>query len=89
MVANAKSRSSIEYLSGIDEMVAIDYSGGDVTLATIPRSLSCNAAGNVVMRMAKGSTDVTRYMNAGVDYPWAVKIIRQTNTTATGLVAGY
>jgi len=90
MVANKVSRNSIEYIAGLRSMVALDYSAGDVTLATVSRSLSCNTFGTVVMRLEGDSADVTRYMIAGIDYPWAVKIIRNVGTTASmGLVAGY
>jgi hypothetical protein len=90
MVANKTSRSSVEFLAGIQDMIAIDYSGGDVTLARVSRSLGCNVSGTVVMRLEGGSADVTRYMNAGQDYPWNVKIVRNSGTTASmGLYAGY
>lgn len=90
MVANTVSPNSIQSLGGLDAMVAVDYSGGDVTLDVVSRSLSCNTSGIVVMRLAGQSVDVTRYMNAGQDYPWHVKIVRNSGTTASmGIVAGY
>lgn len=90
MVASPVAKGSIEGISSISRMVAIDYSGGDVTLATVSRTLSCNTAGTVVLRCAGDSADVTRTMLAGVDYAWAVKLVRNSGTTASmGLVAGY
>lgn len=90
MVGNIVARGSVEALSGLRSMVAIDYSGGDVTLAVTSRSLSSNTGGTVVMRLSGDSADVTRYMNPGQDYAWHVKIIRNSGTTASmGLYAGY
>lgn len=90
MVAKPVSRSSVEYLAGLTSMVAVDYSAGDATLTRSSRSLSCNTAGTVVMRMEGDTADITRYMLAGVDYPWSVKIVRNSGTTASmGIVAGY
>ena len=90
MAANPISKNSVEAISSITRNVAIDYSGGDQTLAVVSRSLSANVAGTVVLQMANDSSNVTRYMQAGIDYPWAVKIIRNSGTTAgMGLVAGY
>ena len=90
MVAKTVSKGSIEFLGGLTDMVAVDYSGGDATLTRPSRSLSCNVAGTVVLRMENGSADVTRYMNAGQDYPWNVRIVRNSGTTASmGIVAGY
>lgn len=90
MVANPVSRTSIQYISGLTKSVAVDYSSGDATLAVISRSLSCNVAGTVVLRMADDTVDITRYMQAGIDYPWAVKVVRNAGTTAgMGLNAGY
>lgn len=90
MVANTISKSSVQYLSGLTSMVAVDYSAGDATLAKVSRSLSCNVEGTVVMRLADDSADVTRYMMAGIDYPWAVKIVRNSGTTASMVIyAGY
>lgn len=90
MVANPISKNSVQYIAGLTKNVAVDYSGGDQTLAVVSRSLSANVAGTVVLRMADDTADITRYMQAGIDYPWAVKLIRNSGTTAgMGLVAGY
>lgn len=90
MVAKPVSRSSVEYLSGLTSMIAVDYSSADVTLTRPSRSLSCNVEGTVVMRMEGDSADVTRYMLAGIDYPWSVRIVRNSGTTASmGIYAGY
>lgn len=90
MVANPVSKNSIQYIAGLTRSVAVDYSSSDVTLTVISRSLSCNVAGTVVLRMADDTADITRYMQAGIDYPWAVKIVRNSGTTAgMGINAGY
>jgi hypothetical protein len=90
MVANPVSKNSIQYIAGLTRSVAVDYSGGDVNLAVVSRSLSCNVAGTVVLRMADDTADITRYMLAGVDYPWAVKTVKNAGTTVgMGINAGY
>ena len=66
--------------SGVWRQVAVDYSSGN---ATVPVSdgLSCNVAGTVVFLDGAGNS-VTRYMNAGVDYPWSVTQVNNSGTTA-------
>lgn len=91
MVANKIARSSVEYLSGLTSMVAVDYAT-DVAISPPSRSLSCNVAGTVVLKMVGDSGYVTRYMNAGVDYAWSVIVVRSVangTTTGMGIVAGY
>jgi hypothetical protein len=90
MVANPVSKNSIQYIAGLTRSVAVDYSSADVNLTVVSRSLSCNVAGTVVLRMADDTADITRYMLAGVDYPWAVKTVKNVGTTVgMGINAGY
>ncbi|NSY97945.1 hypothetical protein G6L60_19805 [Agrobacterium tumefaciens] len=56
-------------------------------LATVPRAICVGADGNVVVVMSGNSQEVTVAMVAGVLYPLAVKQIKATGTTATGIVA--
>jgi len=51
--------------------------------------LSVNVAGNVQVLCVGDSTPVVRAVDAGRDYPWRVKRVYSTNTTATGIVALY
>ena len=89
MVANTKSRSSVENLANLSGMVAVDYSGGDAVLASVSRSLSCNVSGTVALIMEDG-TEPSRLMLAGIDYAWRVKTVKQTGTTVgMGIYAGY
>jgi hypothetical protein len=74
--------------SGVRRQVAVDYSGGNVALAKT-NGLSCNVAGTVVFLDAAGNA-VTRYMEAGRDYPWEVTQVNNSGTTASmGIYALY
>lgn len=74
--------------SGVRRQVGIDYSGGDVTIP-VTNGLSCNVEGTVVFEDAAGN-QATRFMLAGLDYPWEVtKIINAGTTAAMGLNALY
>lgn len=90
MAANPIAKGSIQELGGISSMVAIDYSVSDATLAVIPRSIHVNADGTAVVRLEDDSADVTLVLNAGQFYPYRVKIVRNSGTTASmGLKACY
>jgi len=90
MVANPISRSSTQALTGFSSFVAVNYSGGDVTLTTVCRGVVCSTSGTLVCRMEDDSADVTLYLNAGQPYPYRIKIVRNSGTTASmGLYAGY
>ncbi|SDJ19049.1 hypothetical protein SAMN05428983_0558 [Agrobacterium fabrum] len=56
-------------------------------LANVPRAICVGADGTVVVVMSGNSQEVTFAMVAGVLYPLAVKQIKATGTTATGIVA--
>jgi hypothetical protein len=90
MVANPISRGSTQALTGFSSLIAVDYSSTDVTLTTVCRGVVCSTAGTLVCRLEDDSADVTLYLNAGQPYPYRIKIVRHTGTTASmGLYAGY
>lgn len=90
MAANPVAKGSIQELGGISSMVAIDYSAGDATLAVIPRAIHVNVAGTAVVRLEDATADSTLVLNAGQVYPYRVKIVRNSGTTASmGIYACY
>jgi hypothetical protein len=65
----------------------ISVAGGDVTIANATR-LRVGGAGNVVLRYPNSTADITVPGAANEYIPIAPgTIVRQTNTTATGLLA--
>lgn len=69
-----------------DNALAVDVSGGDVTF-TEAKTVYCGAAGTVAVRPWNGSSDVSFTIPAGGVVPVRVRIVRQTGTSSTGLVA--
>ena len=59
-----------------------------VELANVTRGLSVNADGNIVCVFRVDTTAVTIAVVAGVVYPFRIRRINSTNTTATG-ITGY
>jgi len=53
-------------------------------------AISCNASGIVAMRI-RGGDVITKYLLAGVDYPYAVTEVLEagSGTTATGIHLSY
>ena len=69
------------------DAVAISVGGGDQTFANASRGVYITTAGNIACRFVDGTQDVTiTGLLAGQVYPFALAIIRQTNTTAAGFV---
>ena len=67
--------------------VAINYGGGDQQLANCCRGLYITTSGNLAVRFADDSADVTLTgLLAGQWYPFSVAIIRQTASTAAGFI---
>lgn len=66
--------------------VAINYSGGDQVLSTTSRGLYIGTAGNLAVVMQDLSEVTYNNLAAGVVYPFAVRTIRQTGSTAAGVV---
>lgn len=90
MVANPIAKGSTAALGGISSMVAIDYSAGDAALAVVPRAIHVNVDGTAVVRLEDASADSTLVLNAGQVYPYRVKIVRNSGTTASmGIYACY
>lgn len=65
--------------------VVIDYSGGDQTLAQYARGVYVSAAGNLKVDMLDGSTITFSNLAAGQYYPFTVRKIYQTGSTAAGV----
>lgn len=65
----------------------INYGGGDQKLANGSRGLYIGTAGNLALRLVDSTADQT-YSNlpAGFILPVCVAIIRQTGSTAAGLI---
>ena len=76
---------------GVDRLTAaINYSAGDATLAVIPRAIHVNVDGTAVVRLEDAAADSTLVLNAGQVYPYRVKIVRNSGTTASmGIYACY
>jgi hypothetical protein len=66
--------------------VAISYGGGDQDLSAYPvRGIHCNTAGDFKVDMVDGTT-VTITCIAGVVYPYRIKTVYQTGSTAAGVI---
>jgi hypothetical protein len=57
--------------------------GNDLTIYT--RGLMVNVAGNVVVDFVTSGTSITLTLLAGIVYPFHVKRVYSTSTTATGI----
>jgi hypothetical protein len=67
--------------------VTINVGPGDQVLTVCSRALYVSIAGNIVVRLADDTADVTlSNLLAGVVYPLAIAIVRQTGTTASGVL---
>jgi hypothetical protein len=67
--------------------VAISVGGGDQTPSVGCCGVYVQTAGNLVCRLRNGATDTTfTGLLAGTVYPFAVAIVRQTGTTAAGVL---
>jgi len=64
--------------------------GDDNDLPFVTRAIYVGGAGDIVMIMAGDSAPVTRKnVPAGGEYPWRIKRILQSGTTATLIVGDY
>jgi hypothetical protein len=67
--------------------LAISYGGGDQILTKCARGVYITTAGTLVLRMTDDSADLTfPGLAAGQYYPFAIALIRQTNSTAAGIL---
>lgn len=75
--------------SGADDpavgVVAINYAGGDQTLAIDGRRIYVTTAGNLNLVFVDGSTAIMPVL-ANTTYAWAVRTIKQTSSTAAGFI---
>ena len=86
MVANAASRNSIEFLTGIQRTAVITPHATNTFDTT--RAVLIGVGGDLAVRFVGDTSDRTITLAAGIH---AINIIavRVTGTTATGLLAGY
>ncbi len=74
-------------LSRFNRSVAISYGSGDQVLTIPGTGLYISTAGNLVVRLRCGAADTTLTgLLAGWTYDFEVVAIRQTSSTAAGLV---
>lgn len=67
--------------------VAVAVGGGDQVLGVCSRYLYVSVTGNIVVRLADDTADVTlSNLPVGVMLPLAIAIVRQTGTTATAVL---
>lgn len=87
MAANPISKNSIAWIGPITNAVAVTPHATDVITPT--RGLVANVAGDVAAIFADATDPVTLTLNGGQVYPYSVKAVRVTGTTATGIFALY
>ncbi len=76
-----------EQLTRFNRAVAINYAGGEQILAAPGTGLYISTGGNLVVRLRSGSADTTLTgLLVGTVYNFEVVAIRQTGSTAAGLV---
>lgn len=56
-------------------------------LTNYTRGLMVNIAGDVVVDFAQSGSTITLTLAAGVVYPFHIRRVRSTGTTATGIIA--
>lgn len=79
-----------QYDAGISSAAAVDPSGGDVNLTRTTRGIYIGGSGNLAVVFIGDSAAVTLTgLAIGVWHPMQVQAIKQTNTTATLILAGY
>lgn len=67
------------------ESLTLNVGGGDHVPTDLPNGFHCNAAGNLVGRLANDTADRTFALLAGCLYPYRFALVRQSGTTATGI----
>lgn len=86
-MANKISRSSTEGQYAAVRCAAITPHASNEIEPT--RGIMVNVAGNVACRFEDDSADVTLTLAAGVVYPFAIRAVRVTGTTATDIFGLY
>lgn len=87
MAANPKSRDSIAWLGPASDGVAITPHATDTFQPT--RAITCATDGTAAVRFADSAADVSVQLLSGQVYPYSIRAIRVTGTTATGIVGLY
>lgn len=95
MALSISCKTDLNMTAPIRGAIAISYGGGDHTVSTDSgvanlsisscRALYISTAGNLAVRLAGMTSDVTlTNLAAGTVYPFCVSIVRQTSSTAAG-----
>lgn len=74
----SQADGTIEHQALVSPSDTVDLPNGQTT------GIAVNVAGDVKMTMRSGAT-VTRYLVAGIDYPYRVQRVWDTDTDAEGI----
>jgi hypothetical protein len=66
--------------------IPINYSGGDQALTVAGRGVHIDTAGALKVDMVDGTTVTFATLNAGQFYPYRIRKIYQTGSTAAGSI---
>ena len=66
--------------------VTINYAGGNQELATVARGFYVGSAGHLAVVMADGTEVTFSNLTAGREYWFAVQTIKQSGSTAAGVL---
>jgi hypothetical protein len=66
--------------------VVINVAAADQALSPPSNGIHISTAGNLVCRFSEDSADVTLPVAANTFYPYSLKAIRMTGTTAAGFI---
>jgi hypothetical protein len=92
MAARA-GESNQDVNAGIKRAIAVDYSGGDVSLVSITRGVYLGTAGNLAVVFADqpdSASVILTNLAAGIWHPMQIQKVLQTGSTASlGVFAGY
>jgi hypothetical protein len=80
-------RNTLENIGAARDAVAITPHASNEIQET--RAIMVNVDGDVAVRFAQSSADVTLTLIAGQIYPFGVIAVRVTGTTATGITGLY
>lgn len=74
--------------SAVRRQLAVMPNNGTDLPSGVTNGIAVNADGNIAFHDADGNV-ATRAVFAGYDYPWEVRRVLATGTTATGIYALY
>ena len=91
MTANPIGKNTVENLSGAGKTEVADYSAGDHNFSVTTRGIHVNVDGTaVVVFEGDGTSTRSLVLLAGAVYPYRIKTIKNSGTTAgmgiTGLL---